>query len=194
MGEGDASPTGPYQSERGEAKSTTIDATGHTVYNEDGARFTFPSFHLSVSPPLYSAEVSKIFRSLLNSNRYRSFRDICIRLSNLDERSNLVKLSRNERVGRRGRVELSKYRNENSEGEESVRALKRASYSTGLLICIATYTPRVTSSVCRELWQPFYAFSRIRTNRAINYQLVQEQQRPKEKLATLKPHALSIVP
>lgn len=148
----------------------------------------------SVSPPLYSAEVSKIFRSLLNSNRYRSFRDICIRLSNLDERSNLVKLSRNERVDRRGRVELSKYRNENSESEESVCVLKRASYSTGLLICIATYTPRVTSSVCRELWQPFYAFSRIRTNRAINYQLVQEQQRPKEKLATLKPHALSIVP
>lgn len=148
----------------------------------------------SVSPPLYSAEVSKIFRSLLNSNRYRSFRDIRIRLSNLDERSNLVKLSRNERVDRRGRVELSKYRNENSESEESVCVLKRASYSTGLLICIATYTPRVTSSVCRELWQPFYAFSRIRTNRAINYQLVQEQQRPKEKLATLKPHALSIVP
>lgn len=39
MGEGDATPTGPYQSERGEAKSTTIDATGHTEYNEDAARY-----------------------------------------------------------------------------------------------------------------------------------------------------------
>lgn len=54
MGEGDASPTGPYQSERGEAKSTTIDATGHTVYNEDGARFTFPSFHFRFPTPLFS--------------------------------------------------------------------------------------------------------------------------------------------
>lgn len=39
MGEGDGSPTGPYQSERGEAKSTTIDPTGHTEYNEDGALY-----------------------------------------------------------------------------------------------------------------------------------------------------------
>lgn len=97
----------------------------------------------SVSPPLYSADVSKIFSSLLNSNRYRSFRDICIYiyicLSNLDERSNLVKLSRNEQVGRREWIELSKYRNENSESEESVCTLKRGSYSTGLSICSPTY-------------------------------------------------------
>lgn len=57
MGEGDASPTGPYQSERGEAKSTTIDATGHTVYNEDGERFTFPSFHFRFPTPLFSGRL-----------------------------------------------------------------------------------------------------------------------------------------
>lgn len=101
-GEGDASPTGPYQSERGEAKSTTIDATGHTVYNEDGARFTFPSFRFCLPTPLFSGGLEDFhefarLEQILQLSRY-----MYTRLSNLDERSNLVKLWRNERVGRRG--------------------------------------------------------------------------------------------
>lgn len=51
MGEGDASPTGPYQSERGEAKSTTIDATGHTVYNERRWALYFSFFPLPFPHP-----------------------------------------------------------------------------------------------------------------------------------------------
>lgn len=59
--EGDASPTGPYQSKRGEAKSTTIDATGHTEHNEDAVLyFSFLSLPFSIAPLLEPCR-SKIY-------------------------------------------------------------------------------------------------------------------------------------
>jgi len=48
QGEGnDAFQAGMYQSERGKAKSTTIDATGHVEYNEDASLCSFPSHRIS---------------------------------------------------------------------------------------------------------------------------------------------------
>lgn len=50
QGEGnDASQAGTYQSERGKAKRTTIDVTGHVEYNEDASRWSFPSHRSWVS-------------------------------------------------------------------------------------------------------------------------------------------------
>lgn len=40
----DASQAGSYQSERGKAKSTAIDATGHAEYNKDALRFPVSPF------------------------------------------------------------------------------------------------------------------------------------------------------
>lgn len=49
----DASQARPYQSERGKAKSTSIDATGHAEYNEDAFRFAF-RFSSLVFFPLFA--------------------------------------------------------------------------------------------------------------------------------------------